>query len=57
MISKNRLVSIITSLADFSRLLLVDLLAATGAPPEWRPEAEIMWTDEEGGHGEEVKQG
>ena len=30
---------------------------STGAPPEWRPEAEIIEDDEEGGHEEEVKQG
>ena len=28
---------------------LADLLSSTGAPPEWRPEAEILKIEEEDG--------
>ena len=31
----------------------MDLPAATGAPPEWRPKAEILKEAKEGGYNEE----
>ena len=40
-------------LPDFSRTRLEDLLLSTGAPPEWRPEDEIMLSCVEDGHGGE----
>ena len=40
--AQNRLIIYLTKLADFSSSRFVDFLATTGAPPEWRPEADIM---------------